>query len=114
MRMSDWSSDVFSSDLGTEVPDILDARADRITIRVMRGWAIMCGDYSEEAILLRLPVIGYRNPTTRDRLLLFTETELDRGSAEPWKIGRASRRERVGQYVMLPGVDGTLKKKTTH
>lgn len=69
---------------GTEVPDILDARADRITIRVMRGWAIMCGDYSEEAILLRLPVIGYRNPTTRDSLLLFTENELDRGSDDQW------------------------------
>ena len=75
---------------GTEVPDILDARADRITIRVMRGWAIMCGNYSEEAILLRLPVIGYRNPTTRDSLLLFTENEADRGSDDQWTPFRTS------------------------
>ncbi len=69
---------------GTEVPDILDARADRITLRVMRGWAIMCGNYAEEAILLRLPVIGYRNPTSRDSMLLFTENEYDRGSDDQW------------------------------
>lgn len=69
---------------GTEVPDILDARANRITIRVMRGWAIMCGNYAEEAIFLRLPVVGYRNPTTADSLLLFTENEYDRGSDDQW------------------------------
>jgi prepilin-type N-terminal cleavage/methylation domain-containing protein len=75
---------------GTEVPDILDARADRLTIRVMRGWAIMCGNYSEEAILVRLPVIGYRNPTTADSLLLFTENEYDRGSDDQWTPFRTS------------------------
>ncbi len=69
---------------GAEIPDILDARADRITLRVMRGWAIMCGDYAVDEILLRLPVIGYRNPTTRDSLLLFTENELDKGSDDQW------------------------------
>jgi hypothetical protein len=69
---------------GAEVPDIIDARANRITIRVMRGWAIMCGNYSEEAILVRLPVVGYRNPTTRDSLLLFTENEADRGNDDQW------------------------------
>lgn len=75
---------------GTEVPDILDARADRITIRVMRDWAIMCGNYAEEAILVRLPVIGYRNPTTADSLLLFTENEADRGSDDQWTPFRTS------------------------
>lgn len=69
---------------GAEIPDILDARADRITIRVMRGWAIICGDYAVDEILLRLPVIGYRNPTTRDSLLLFTENEADKGSDDQW------------------------------
>lgn len=78
------------TDDDTEVPDILDARADRITIRVMRGWAVMCGNYAEEAILLRLPVIGYRNPTTADSLLLFTENEADRGNDDQWTPFRTS------------------------
>jgi hypothetical protein len=69
---------------GTEIPDILDARADRLTVRVMRGWAIMCGDYAPDQFLLRLPVIGYRAPTTADSLLLFTENEADRGGDDQW------------------------------
>src|SRR3546814_19545439 len=39
------------------------------------------------------------------------ETTAKHGEAQ--EIGRASCRERVGQYVELPGVGGTIKKKTT-
>lgn len=69
---------------GSEVPDIIDARADRITLRVMRGWGIICGNYAPDEFLMRLPVIGYRNPTTSDSLLLFTENEADRGNDDQW------------------------------
>jgi type II secretory pathway pseudopilin PulG len=69
---------------GAVVPDILDARADRLTVRVMRGWGVICGNYSETEILVRLPIIGYRNPTTADSLLLFTENEADRGNDDQW------------------------------
>ena len=69
---------------GTEIPDIIDAGADRLTIRVMRGWGIICGNYAPDQILVRLPVIGYRNPTTADSLLLFTENEADRGNDDQW------------------------------
>src|SRR3546814_3175820 len=75
MRISDWSSDVCSSDLLTEVDGAL--IVGRLPWRLARKTAIaMSGE------MLR----GYRHPPVE----------------EPWygkQIGRASCRERVCQYV---------------
>src|SRR3546814_11379650 len=93
MRISDWSSDVCSSDLG------LGCR-----------FALALGGRS----LVRLA--GRSAPATKQQLVLFAQ--MGRGT---WKtalqhpgdqIGRASCMERVCQYVQISVVAVALKKKT--
>src|SRR3546814_13174984 len=98
MRISDWSSDVCSSDL-----NIADGA------RGQRDAGKLAVDRVEE----RHRISGYKSPTehtlpeqrkgdedkyeTRKRYLIGRDAKL--GAELGHKIGRASCRERVGQYV---------------
>src|SRR3546814_3688795 len=99
MRISDWSSDVCSSDLSTAVkrgnPEVEAALAQRIPI-VRRAEML--------AKLMRLKstvaIAGTHGKTTTTSLVAAL---LDAGGIDPTvingEIGRASCRERVCQYV---------------
>src|SRR3546814_14917840 len=99
MRISDWSSDVCSSDLRDFVSRV--AESDRpklqpIEFAAWREWALNQAN--------RL------DPTRNERLF-----DLSISNTELWsafkKIGRATRRERVCEYVVIAVVGGYLKKK---
>src|SRR3546814_13257811 len=87
MRISDWSSDVCSSDLG---------RFD---------FGRLAQQDDGDAPVARRPGL------LRDEVLLVGAAD-DRGDALGRQIGRASCRERVGQYVSISVVAVTLKNKT--
>src|SRR3546814_20417418 len=100
MRISDWSSDVCSSDLhraGIVAPDFA----------MHFGWPIGC----EPSIA----VGDHRAPRRTGAGAGHFEADLeDSARRQPKsKIGRASCRERVCQYVEISGVAVSLKKKTT-
>src|SRR3546814_12399027 len=94
MRISDWSSDVCSSDL-SEFP--LPVRAQREA-----GARLLlvpsCTDTQAGATRVRG---GCMARALENRLFV----------AQAVKIGGAMGRERVGQYVQVSVVDGTLNKK---
>src|SRR3546814_15108057 len=108
MRISDWSSDVCSADLVTEsgghihliLPDPVERAACFRALaaggeRVVRSfasadaWIEADGDDLCAILLFR-----WRPPGRTDGAAL-----LERIAGHPAKIGRASCRERVGQYV---------------
>src|SRR3546814_19270757 len=92
MRISDWSSDVCSSDLRCAL-----ARLDRIDVVFHRRIAVPRSPVAEDLIEKRaLTRIGVVRPPV--------------GIEE---IGRASCRERVCQYVESSVVAVSLKKKKT-
>src|SRR3546814_17460434 len=89
MRISDWSSDVCSSDLREDVTDPSNFRS----IQHFDGWLKSNGR------------IGLAGVDTR------ALTRAIRIQGAPNEIGRASGRERVGQYVYISVVADSLKKK---
>src|SRR3546814_9956894 len=98
MRISDWSSDVCSSDLAadpvpekralamklgaTDVVDAMDADAAKQILELSKGGV----DHAIEAV-------------GRPASASLAVASLRRGGTATIQIGRASRRERVGQYV---------------
>lgn len=70
--------------------DIVAAFPTRLRVRVMRGWSVICGNYSPTDIRVRLPLVGYRNPTPADSFLLFLEHEHNRGDDDQWIPFRAA------------------------
>src|SRR3546814_14991303 len=102
MRISDWSSDVCSSDLPAHVADI-DGRFRRTVIGAV-GQRERLG-------------IARGNRRRPDRLQRLRQCRLDRFGPAPQhhlqEIGRASCRERVCQYVYISVVAVSLKKKIT-
>src|SRR3546814_16611731 len=88
MRISDWSSDVCSSDLRRE------RRAARVLVRASTSDRRGHADPRRAAGLTRR-----RRSTCPDPATIA-------------EIGRASCRERVCQYVSISVVDVSLKKKT--
>src|SRR3546814_18977791 len=108
MRISDWSSDVCSSDLLPDGPSISTARPP---IATQEAWSV-----SDDMVVISNPsscrcssLVGERKPHDeagaaqpvvsrfdRDPALLPLDDRACNGEAE---IGRASCRERVGQYV---------------
>src|SRR3546814_15756871 len=59
---------------------------------------------------LRAPARAVEHPVVADARLDVVVVDLGRNAATPNKIGRASCRERVCQYVSISVVAGTLKK----
>src|SRR3546814_20468240 len=100
MRISDWSSDVCSSDLpGVVIPDILELREVRLREHLWLGMLRL------EATLLRgcelRLCIGILAACALIEPLRLALGALLRGCPDPSgkQIGRASCRERVCQYV---------------
>src|SRR3546814_12648801 len=103
MRISDWSSDVCSSDLVAHRLRQADAMADRHVNRLRVG-------ARPQHCAYRLATVGERHPRAaalHGLAVLAVETRL--GDAN--EIGRASFRERVCQYVSLSVVAVSLTKK---
>src|SRR3546814_11690269 len=99
MRISDWSSDVCSSDLIAIDPSI--GRRRRIGREVRPIAAVIA--QIDLASLIEQP---------RRRIRLGAEAERPfRDAWQALKIGRASCRERVWQYGSISGVRVSLKKK---
>src|SRR3546814_19210931 len=131
MRISDWSSDVLSSDLCRYVPphavpvdEVIPARWRSSVIdeegRVNRISYELCvlAQLRDRIRSKAIWVVGadrYRNP--EDDL----PTDFDARREEYYtglnltadEIGRARCRERVCQYVYIAGVAGCIKKKKT-
>src|SRR3546814_12301914 len=108
MRISDWSSDVCSSDLPARVSAIellcmSASTSDSRSSRRQEAWRAIT--------LSRHPSFSFI-----DRLRARVGASVRRYSgcvfACAWKIGRASCRERVCQYVSISVVAVSLKKKT--
>src|SRR3546814_16225834 len=109
MRISDWSSDVCSSDL-------IGVRAvDDVGLRATPG-----NDEWPEVVLVlehrRRPLrfVPAADARTGDEQLAFVDEKRATVERQPEEIGRASCRERVCPYVLISGVAGTLKKKQIH
>src|SRR3546814_16070092 len=111
MRISDWSSDVCSSDLGTK-------QRPPVILRCALLWAQRrrqprCGlRRFGHGLRDRLPRLRITLPDQRARL---DEARPD-SRIEPVparELGRASCRERVCKYVLIPVVAVTLQKKKT-
>src|SRR3546814_14442821 len=107
MRISDWSSDVCSADLaaGPGAKQLAD----------MLGMT-----YRQEPLSSMRKVIAKRLTESKQQVPHFYLTVdcridelLDFRKRLNSQIGRASGRERVGQYVENPGVAGAIKKKKT-
>src|SRR3546814_12031092 len=100
MRISDWSSDVCSSDLMTRAGDV--RLASELGVDAI-GF-VFAGDgprrvHAQQARLMRnalAPLV--------DVVALFMDNRVDEVREE---IGRASCRERVGQYVSISVVHGS-------
>src|SRR3546814_18204258 len=105
MRISDWSSDVCSSDLVVVRVRGLEAEANRIGVNVVVDKKV-------------LPVVDRVVGVAVVRLAIRQEVEAvlrvgrqPRDVGRQVEIGRASCRERVCQYVSISVVSGTLKQK---
>src|SRR3546814_10988335 len=123
MRISDWSSDVCSSDLPF-VPEIRDG------VLYGRGAADMKGSVAAFVVALERFVAAHPDHGGTVALLLTSDEEGDaidgvrrvarefaeRGQRIDWciKIGRASGGERVCEYVSSSVVAVQFKKKTTN
>src|SRR3546814_15489238 len=120
MRISDWSSDVCSSDLGVRgmslklrerVIEMLSSRPDeRFTARAIASW--ICKNYRAEADE-KLTVSKSLKSKTELLNQLVAATGANRPACQRKQIGRASCRERERQYVYISRVAGSLTTKTT-
>src|SRR3546814_11330580 len=101
MRISDWSSDVCSSDLAAEVVvdrgDVDVGAAGHLAqgsaAEAVLGEQLLGG--AEDAVLGRELGVGHRLPGIRTKRLF----DRSPGPAPESKLGRASRWDRVSQYV---------------
>src|SRR3546814_17859541 len=97
MRISDWSSDVCSSDLGRALICIVIASVAKQSRTVYA--------YSGSPRRLRLLAMTMELPEQHHRAI---------GAPVPAEIGRASCRERVCQYVSISVAAVSLKHTTYH
>src|SRR3546814_13699399 len=126
MRISDWSSDVCSSDLIVLDPFFGTGTTGAVARRLGRHWIGIEReeDYCEvalERIAAALPLDEsaltiMQSPKTQPRVAFGTLVE--NGYVKPgavlFEIGRASCRERVGQYVWFSVGAVSLNKKKKH
>src|SRR3546814_17241597 len=105
MRISDWSSDVCSSDLGVQLDNTFDALyevQDKVRVvhtRHEQGAAYMALGYAQATGKVGTCIVVPGPGVLNTGAALSTAA----GSNE---IGRASCRERVCQYVWISGVAG--------
>src|SRR3546814_15298966 len=106
MRISDWSSDVCSSDLLN-----LSDTALFMSVVILGGVALQwpLGRLSDRFDRHRV-IVGTLVGVTATSLAIAL-TGAPGLLLMGLEIGRASCRERVGQYVLIPGVAVTLKKQ---
>src|SRR3546814_20990602 len=99
MRISDWSSDVCSSDLRHAAEDVLVVHERQIRggVILFRGTLRVDTPRALETLLARFAPLGY--------------TPFVRAESDGVEIGRASCRERVCQYVSISVVAVSLKNK---
>src|SRR3546814_13144540 len=106
MRISDWSSDVGSSDLvclsiakGLDARGCTPAQIFERNFGTRVGWALLYG-----------PMLARELQAGRAGFAMVATPRPDVGD----QIGRASCRERVCQYVSISVVAVSLTTKTTH
>src|SRR3546814_19377901 len=108
MRISDWSSDVCSSDLTAESSAM---PLDFLTfILFAPGMALL------SAVLIQGRIIWWTTPwlgyaAAASVLLISAAMLIEPNRANPLQIGRASCRARVCQYVLIQVGADSLKKK---
>src|SRR3546814_14018310 len=119
MRISDWSSDVCSSDLLDRLRRAAEAGPRRTTLscgNLAHGFAA-CGLSDKQAlkgaVVPNLAIITAYNDMLSAHPPFARFPELIRQAARDAgsEIGRASCRDRVCQYVYISVVAGYLKKK---
>src|SRR3546814_14850602 len=103
MRISDWSSDVCSSDLAAPAT-MLSGLAVKVPAWATAGLPLLG---SKTAMISRRPAIA---PIGKPPPMILPKAVMS-GSSPRWEVGRASWRERVCQYVEISVVAVTLKKK---
>src|SRR3546814_13903614 len=124
MRISDWSSDVCSSDL--DVADLDRKRADRRRIEVVRKSQGLVPAEGADIRFLAFEIAGIQRfdrqllqhrgrnggdfRPGRDELLSRPRGPADEFPCGAPQIGRASCRGRGFQYVSIPGVAVVIKK----
>src|SRR3546814_16955259 len=101
MRISDWSSDVCSSDLGGVRPEFRVDGPDLATFETHLQLEFF-GDAGQ----------GRFKPTERAPVARSRRRALERAGEDGVEIGRAPCGESVCQYVLLPVVDVSLKTTT--
>src|SRR3546814_4296430 len=92
LRISDWSSDVCSSDLGDDSGAPAEGR--KITNIVLMGMGEPLYNYDNVATAMRIAMDQEGLSVSKRKITLSTS-----GVVPEMEIGRASCRERVGQYV---------------
>src|SRR3546814_18541765 len=132
MRISDWSSDVCSSDLIVLASCACEPQSDLILnlesrLNDTRGdiydgfdWACLLPDFKDDPAYTQACAVQkrYFDPADAEHNASdlpgdnFTPEAIAHMPAQ--EIGRASWRERIGQFVELPVVAGTSKKKKNH
>src|SRR3546814_10380023 len=97
MRISDWSSDVCSSDLG-DVADVEALIDEGLRVAGVERGLGEAGEEHVREVVRRHALEGLETlaPVVVDRQAVFTHDGVDAPAAE---IGRASCRDRVCQYV---------------
>src|SRR3546814_18085862 len=105
MRISDWSSDVCSSDLGVQRVEVIGDAGRGGDLRVVgtRRCQLLQKAVRIEEVRLVRQALGEGAPGHHEALVrpvgLVEREEVDVGAQRRYEIGRASCRERVGQYV---------------
>src|SRR3546814_20325510 len=109
MRISDWSSDVCSSDLDL----LIHLQRARCASKRRSAFLISASEFPrlrgqlpEQSAIVPLDLLAYGE--RRSILIPAVFRQMSQGIV---KIGRASCRERVCQYVYISVVAGSLKKK---
>src|SRR3546814_13061498 len=100
MRISDWSSDVCSSDLWLWAEGVI------VEVLLIAMGSALLRRIDGPRLLLLSGVAGVVR-----WLALGLSTAFPVLAAAQLQIGRASCRERVSPYVLISGVAGPLKKK---
>src|SRR3546814_19921710 len=112
MRISDWSSDVCSSDLEEKLDELRKGRSRVLETEhtIILNWSPSIFDVISELVIANQ---SRRNP----RIVIMANKDKvemeDEIATKVTEIGRASCRERGCQYVWIWGVAGDLKKKNT-